>query len=106
MCAAAAEIVPDDKKTVNHSFLSDGFINGKAVDSLEESGSGRNEPKSDGNGRHQNQIRMQLRQLESELTSVLHLLRSGNGGGYSSKVINLHVSHAFIHSPPPQTFKF
>ncbi|XP_039139532.1 protein PTST homolog 2, chloroplastic isoform X1 [Dioscorea cayenensis subsp. rotundata] len=89
----AAEIVPDDKKTVNHSFLSDGFINGKAVDSLEESGSGRNEPKSDGNGRHQNQIRMQLRQLESELTSVLHLLRSGNGGGYSSKEYSLEDMH-------------
>ena len=106
MCAAAAEIVSDAGKTVNNSFASDGFINGKAANSLEESGSGRNEPKSDGNGRHQNLIRMRLRQLESELTSALHLLRSGNGGGYSSQVINLCGSHTFIHSPPPQIFKF
>ncbi|KAM0952129.1 putative AMP-activated kinase, glycogen-binding protein [Dioscorea sansibarensis] len=89
----AAEIVSDAGKTVNNSFASDGFINGKAANSLEESGSGRNEPKSDGNGRHQNLIRMRLHQLESELTSALHLLRSGNGGEYSSQEDSLEDMH-------------
>ncbi|KAJ0982828.1 hypothetical protein J5N97_011083 [Dioscorea zingiberensis] len=89
----AAEIVPDDGKNSNHSFRSNVYIDGMTVDAPEESGSGRNELQSDANGSHKNHIRLRLQQLESELTSTLHLLRSRSSGGVSNKVDSLDEMH-------------
>lgn len=89
VCNAAAEIVPTgDINILDHHHSNDVSMDSKMqlTRSAASTGTGRNELHTD-----QNQIRVRLQHLESDLTSALHLLRSRA----EEKVSDLFLHHFY-----------
>ncbi|KAJ6845034.1 uncharacterized protein M6B38_290090 [Iris pallida] len=96
----AAEIVPDEAKIKsNIDFTSDGSLNekmSKEAQSVSKVGDKRLYGSYDAKENGQNQLQVRLKHLESELSSTLHLLRSGTNGcichkGQDSSLEELHM---------------